>query len=72
MKKLKTFIDAQPTINKMNLLNDHNVLIKLNILKYIKEDEFITPHHNVIKEFPEFETIGKEFVNLDESNIALF
>jgi len=56
----------------MNLLNDHNVLIKLNVLKYIKEDEFIAAPNNKIKDIPEIDTTAKELVNLDESNKALY
>lgn len=57
----------------MNLLNDHNVLIKLNILKYIKEDELVQVPNNIIKDFAEIDTNTKEeLFNLDESNIALF
>lgn len=29
MKKLKTFVDARPSINRLNLLNDRTLLLKL-------------------------------------------
>ncbi|CAD8115315.1 unnamed protein product [Paramecium sonneborni] len=33
MRQLSTFVDARPSINKLNLLNDRNLLLKLQVIQ---------------------------------------
>ncbi|CAD8211246.1 unnamed protein product [Paramecium pentaurelia] len=68
MKQLSTFVDARPSINRLNLLNDRNLLLKLQVIQKTQKYQETNKHNANKTEFQnqEFQSLNSQPLILDE------
>ncbi|CAD8194776.1 unnamed protein product [Paramecium pentaurelia] len=68
MKQLNTFVDARPSINRLNLLNDRKLLLKLQVIEKIQQyqDSNKNSENKTQNLNKEFQTLNSQPLILDE------
>ncbi|CAK63256.1 unnamed protein product (macronuclear) [Paramecium tetraurelia] len=68
MKKISTFVDARPSINRLNLLNDRNLILKLQVIQKTQKYQDSNKHSENRTQNPkqEFQSLNSQPLILDE------